>query len=628
MKEDLVKEANQEIKQEKEEEIVEKNEEKQEDTKFEKIEDKPKHVKEKIKEMDPKKGKKKKIIILCIIGVILVLGIIFSTIFALFNINNEKIINGVTISGVDISKLSKQEAKEKIQNLFEEKKQKDLNLDYQDYENTLSPLLLETEYNVDKAIDEAYNIGRKDNIFINNYEILFTLLGKKNIDVDMSLNEEMAIQKLDEISLNLPGAIIESSYSIEDDEMVITKGKPGIKVENNKLLEEVKNRLNSLENKEDIIQIPVENANPQAIDIDKIHEEVYKEAKDAYYTKDPFTVYPEVIGVDFDVEAAKALLLEDKEEYIIKLTITRPKVTIEQIGSEAFPDQLSTFTTRFDESDRDRSTNLRIACSKINGKVLMPGEIFSYNKTLGARTAAAGFKNGKVYEGGEVVDGIGGGICQISSTLYNAVVMANLQTVERRNHQFVTSYVGPGRDATVVYGAIDFKFKNTRKYPVRLKASAVNGIATVTIYGIKEENEYTFKFETRTVDTIPTTTTYEEDATLPVGTEKVKRKGTNGIKTETYVTKTLNGKVVSRDLLSRDTYSAMTRIVIKGTKGEDISTPSSPSVQTPQTPVTPIPTEEPKNEEIPVTPSTPTVTETPETKPETPTDNTEANNGN
>lgn len=626
MKEDLVKEANQEIKKEKEQVNAEKNEEKQEETKFEKSEDKQKHVKEKIDKMNPKKSKKKKIILLSIIGVILFLGIIFSTIFALFNINNEKIINGVTISGVDISKLSKEEAKEKIHNLFEDKKQKDLNLKYQDYENTLSPILLETEYNVDKAIDEAYIIGRKDNIFINNYEILFTLLGKKNIDVEMSLNEEMTMQKLDEISLNLPGAIVESSYSIEDDEMVITKGKPGIKVENNKLLEEIKNRLNSLENKEDIIQIPVENANPQAIDIDKIHEEVYKEAKDAYYTKDPFTIYPEVIGMDFDVEAARALLLEDREEYVIKLTITKPKVTIDQIGSEAFPDQLSTFTTRFDESDRDRSTNLRIACQRINGKVLMPGETFSYNQTLGARTAAAGFKNGKVYEGGEVVDGIGGGICQISSTLYNAVIMANLQTVERRNHQFVTSYVGPGRDATVVYGAIDFKFKNTRKYPVRLKASAVNGIATVTIYGIKEENEYTFKFETRTVDTIPLTTTYEEDATLPVGTEKVKRKGSNGIKTETYVTKTLNGKVVTRDLLSRDTYSAMSRIVIKGTKGE--ATPAAPAPQTPQTQVTPTTTEESKKEEAPVTPSTPIVPETPETKPETPTDNTEANNGN
>ena len=231
MKEDLVKEANQEIKEEKEQVNAEKNEEKQEETKFEKSEDKQKHVKEKIDKMNPKKSKKKKIILLSIIGVILFLGIIFSTIFALFNINNEKIINGVTISGVDISKLSKAEAKEKIHNLFEDKKQKDLNLKYQDYENTLSPILLETEYNVDKAIDEAYIIGRKDNIFINNYEILFTLLGKKNIDVEMSLNEEMTMQKLDEISLNLPGAIVESSYSIEDDEMVITKGKPGIKVD-------------------------------------------------------------------------------------------------------------------------------------------------------------------------------------------------------------------------------------------------------------------------------------------------------------------------------------------------------------------------------------------------------------
>ena len=107
MKEDLVKETNQEIKEEKEEEKSEKNEEKQVDTKFEKSEDKPKHVKEKIEKMNPKKSKKK-IIILSIIGVILVLGSIFSTIFALFNINNEKIINGITISGVDISKLSKE----------------------------------------------------------------------------------------------------------------------------------------------------------------------------------------------------------------------------------------------------------------------------------------------------------------------------------------------------------------------------------------------------------------------------------------------------------------------------------------------------------------------------------------
>ena len=143
--------------------------------------------------------------------------------------------------------------------------------------------------------------------------------------------------------------------------------------------------------------------------------------------------------------------------------------------------------------------------------------------------------------------------------------MSNLEIVERRNHQFVTSYVPAGRDATVVYGMTDFKFKNTRKYPIRIVATAKNGIATVTMYGIKEENEYTFTFSTKTVASIPFTTKYEEDNSLPAGTEKVKQKGANGLKTETYMTKLLNGKPVSTTLLSRDTYDAMTRTVIKGT---------------------------------------------------------------
>lgn len=116
------------------------------------------------------------------------------------------------------------------------------------------------------------------------------------------------------------------------------------------------------------------------------------------------------------------------------MKITKPKVTTSQIGTEAFPDQLATFRTNYDGGDKDRTTNLQLACNKINGKVVMPNETFSYNKTLGARTAAAGYKNAKVYEAGQVVDGIGGGICQISTTLYNAVLRANLEIVERRNH--------------------------------------------------------------------------------------------------------------------------------------------------------------------------------------------------
>ena len=112
----------------------------------------------------------------------------------------------------------------------------------------------------------------------------------------------------------------------------------------------------------------------------------------------------------------------------------------------------------------------------------MAGDTFSYNQTLGERTVAAGYKNGKIYENGEVVDGIGGGICQISSTLYNAVLMANMKVTERRNHQFVTSYVPAGRDATVVYGLTDFKFKNNRDYPIRIRTNTSGKKVRIYIY--------------------------------------------------------------------------------------------------------------------------------------------------
>ena len=297
------------------------------------------------------------------------------------------------------------------------------------------------------------------------------------------------------------------------------------------LLDRVKTKLNDLNANNDYIEIPVKNKIPDEINIEKIHEEVYKEAQDAYYTKNPFTVYPEVEGIDFNVEEAKKVLAEEKDEYIIKLTITKPKVTISQIGSEAFPDQLSIFTTRYDVSDVNRTTNLRIACQKINGKVVMPGEIFSYNKTLGPRTAAAGYKNAKVYEAGQVVDGIGGGICQISSTLYNAVLMANLEIAERRNHQFVPSYVGAGRDATVVYGSIDFKFKNTRNYPIKIVCSVENGICKFEIFGLLEENES--KIEVYS-NVISRTSSY--------------------IKSKTYRVIKQNDQIIDNQLIASDTY--------------------------------------------------------------------------
>lgn len=572
---------------------VSKKEKKEKKPKFKKSEEKPKKQEKDMKKMEGKKSKRKYAVIAVSLGIVLLVALFISTIFALVNINNENIISGVSISGIDVSGLSQEEAKGKLEAVYNEKKENDIDLEHNEFETTLSPELMEVNYKIDEAVESAVSIGKSKNIFKNNYDILGTLIGKRNIPVEMTINEEATRQTIEDMNASLPDVLIDSSYSIEDDELIITKGKAGVKIDTDNLLNQVKQKLNDLNDNENFIEIPVVNKEPEAIDIDKIHSEVYKEPQNAYYTKDPFTVYPEVEGVDFDVEAAKELLKEDKDEYVIKLTITKPEITLDEIGTEAFPDQLSTFTTRYDVSDVDRSTNLRLASEKINGTVLKPGETFSYNKTVGARTIAAGYKNAKVYESGKVVDGIGGGICQVSSTLYNAALLANLEIVERRNHQFVTSYVGAGRDATVVYGQTDFKFKNTRKYPIRIVVTTNAGILKISIFGIKEENEYTFKFNTKTVSSIPYTTQYIEDSSLPAGTEKVEQKGANGLITETYITKMLDGKVVSTELLSRDTYSAMTRIIRRGTKktsssNSNATTTTTQSTNTEETTTKPI----------------------------------------
>ncbi len=515
------------------------------------------------------KGKNSKVILFAIIiSVLILIGIIFSTIFAIININNNNITSGVKIKGIDVSGLSKEEAKNKIELIYNEKKQKDILLKYEDYDATINPELLEVNYDVDGAVESAISIGKGGNIFVNNYNILFALIGKKDVNVNMAINEEVTKQTIEDIGTNIPGAVVEPDYYIEDDNLIITKGQEGIKIDTENLMQKIKENLENTNLNQEYIEIPVITKTPEKIDIEKIYQEVHKEVQDAYYTKDPFTIHPEVEGVDFNLDDAKKILEEDKDKYEIKLTITKPKVTISQIGSEAFPDLLATYSTRYDASLKNRSTNLRLACQKINNKVVLPGEVFSYNKSLGERTAAAGYKNAAVYENGQVVDGIGGGICQISSTLYNSVLMSNLGIVERRNHMFITSYTPAGRDATVVYGVTDFKFKNTRTYAVKIQASCSNGIATVSIYGIKEENEYKVSFSTKTISTIPYTVKYVDDNTLPSGAEKVSQKGANGVITETYIIKSLNGKVVSTELLSKDTYNAMQRIILRGTKGE------------------------------------------------------------
>ena len=484
--------------------------------------------------ISPQKATLSTLGILGIIGIILliIVAICFS-IFTIFNNTNENIVSGISIKGIDVSGLSKIQAKEKLESYIQENLPENILLKHNDFETSIPISSIEVNFDIDGAIDQALQIGKSGNMLQNSFETLKTMLYHVDIEPTFSMNEQLLIDALNDISTKLPDTVIESSYYIENNNLILTSGKEGNVVNINQMVSYIKNGIMNLTLKNRTLDIATSIKQPSKINIEKIYEEVHKEAKDAYYTQNPFSVYPSENGIDFAIslEEATQMLEEEKEEYTIPLKILYPKVTTNMIGTEAFPDLLSSFSTNYNARDTDRTTNLKLATNKINGTVLMPGETFSYNQVVGARTIAAGYKEAPIYVQGQVVDGLGGGICQITSTLYNAVLYANLEIVERSNHQFVPSYVTASRDATVVYGSIDFKFKNNRNYPIKLICSVANGVASFQIFGLKTDNEYEVVISS-----------YETGRT------------SNAIYSEAYKILKQNGQVVDKQLLSRDVY--------------------------------------------------------------------------
>lgn len=469
--------------------------------------------------------------ILCFIFVLLSL-IIFGT-FSFINLTSTKIAKGVYIKGIDVSGLTKEDATKKISSYVSSSIPEEIKLKHNDFETSLSTSQLSIYFNTEEAVNMAYNIGKNGNIFQKNTEILNTLFSKVNIDPGFSIDEEQLKKDLQDISSKLPDKVIESSCYIDDNRLIITKGQAGksIKVEDS--ANYITKEINNLNVQNNPLELITEDAYPNQIDLDAVYNEVHKDPVNAYYSQNPYVVHPSENGMDFAISLndAKNLLQEEKDEYVIPLKVLYPSVTTNMIGTEAFPDLLSEFSTKYAASNKNRTTNLILASKKINGTVLMPGETFSYNKVVGERTIAAGYKEAPIYVSGRVEDGLGGGICQITTTLYNAVLYANLDIVERSNHQFVPSYAGPSRDATVVYGAIDFKFKNNRDYPIKITCSVSGGIANFKIWGLKSDNDYEVQITSRTTG-----------------------KTSTAIYSEAYKILKKNGTVVSTTLLSKDTY--------------------------------------------------------------------------
>ena len=266
-----------------------------------------------------------------------------------------------------------------------------------------------------------------------------------------------------------------------------------------------------------------------------------------------------------DIQSA---LEERRFDAVIEATGSEVQPEITEASAKELYKTISTFTTTT-TANSNRNTNVRLAAEAINGTVIPPGGEFSFNGTVGQRTEAKGYKSAAAYSGGEVVQETGGGVCQVSSTLYNAVVRAGMEISYRRSHTFEPSYVTPGQDATVSWEQPDFKFINTSKAAIGLKASYADRKMTVSVYGIPVlEEGVTIDLESVQTETLdPPAPTYEEDQTLQLTEEKVKSAGSNGSRWVTYKITYKDGVEVSREQDHTTTYKGHAPVILRNTSG-------------------------------------------------------------
>lgn len=519
------------------------------------------------KDIEHQKKLKSFLLLLIPLFIFAILVGILSTVFALINRDNETIFSGISVQGIDVSNLTIDEAKRKVSSIIGNHISEEISLQHNDFQTVILPEQFGVSFDVDSAVEQAYSIGKSDSLIKNNYTILSLLLKNYNISPSINYDEDLLNSLIDSINAQLPDRVVNPGYSIDGTNLVITSGKDGILISSSDLKDEILSFLNDISSKNETINIPVNNVGAEPINLDVIYKDIFKLPVDASYTTNPYVVYPSSNGLDFAIsmEDAKAIISNQQDEYTIPLKITYPNVTTNQIGNEAFPDLLSQFSTSFTSSGYNRSNNIILSSAKLNGLVLMPGEEFSYNQAVGQRTKAAGFREAGAYSNGKVVQEVGGGICQVSSTLYNAVLYANLEIVERTNHYFNPGYVKAGLDATVSWGGPDFRFKNNRNYPIRIVTDTSGKKLKVYIYGLKTDDDCTVVLDPRYISTVPYKTTYQSDSSLATGETRVISSGSNGCKTATYkYVYDKNGTLISSECISRDTYSPHNKVVAVG----------------------------------------------------------------
>ena len=481
---------------------------------------------------------------------------------------------GVTVGTIPVGGMSRSAAVDKIEKesgaLYEGQ-----NVSVTIYETTYDIPVEDVLQSVDseQSAANAFAVGRTGNPFVRMWNVIKAAAGQNEAQIAATVDEDGLTKTLEDIASKALTEPVEPTWEIGTDTMTIYAGKPGVNFDSaavEQVLDE-KIRLMDFEPYE----VSVELSETPQIDIDKIAEQVIGDPVSATVSKeDGKTIIPEKVGVQFDVEEARTIIGDGSaESYEIPVTTTAAKVTAEKPEEVLFRDTLASCSTSLNEGNVPRTNNVRLASAAINGTILNPGEEFSYNNVVGERTTERGYQSAGAYSGNEIIDEVGGGVCQPSSTLYMAVLRADLEVTQRVNHSFTVAYTPLGEDATVSWGGPDFCFKNDTDYPIKILAEQSNGQLTMTIVGTKTSDK-TVTTRTEVIETYTPQRIEKKDNSMMVGQSRVEVSGIPGYSTRTYKIITENGQT-TEELANTSNYIKRDEVVYVGTIQPKAETPSS-----------------------------------------------------
>ena len=556
-------------------------------------------------------AKKKSLIVTgCILLALVILGSALGILVPLVtDPYNRQILSGVTVAGVDLGGLSKADAEKKVEaQVLPVLAENDMVLTLPIKTVTLSAKDADIQLDVKGAVKAAYRYGRTGSKGQRDKDYRNSLTQTHAVDLVpyLRMNDSYVQGQLKTYTLENQSVFSPSSYALEGEQppliiedfnenntcqtLLLNLGTPDSEVH----YETVKPQILAAYGKLSFaLTITPEQtgALPEPLDLQKIQAEISLEPVDATMDPETFEVISGSYGYTFDLNAAQALL--DEAHYgdtvRVPMEYVAPEVTDEDV---LFADVLSEVETPHGKNE-NRNTNLRLACEAINGLILYPGDEFSYNETLGQRTEEKGYKPAPAYSGNRLIDSFGGGICQVSSTLYYSCLLADMEITDRINHGVLPTYIDPGMDATVSWGGPDYKFRNSSNFPIKILAETTEDKVIVKIMGT-DDRDYYVKMEYS--DSVTKAGTISQECAPGTCTDgAVLEGGHDGHFVKTYRCKydKVTHELISREPEANSNYPAKPAVVASVPSAEPPAPvePETPEPQDPEQPPAPPETE-------------------------------------